>query len=170
MRTVARRNACSYRAPAPTPLGRPPTLRIHAVLYRIVRAVRESYAFVVMALFGLLFLAALGCVFLLPVGSVVILLGSILLLVVVWVLGEVLAAIERTLARPPLRKGTCPCCRGEVVRTEVAPRRTSLPGLDTAIDPWPSVVLQCTRCPAIFLESGEPFREDPDFRPAPAST
>ncbi|MBM4106455.1 MAG: hypothetical protein FJ257_09255 [Phycisphaerae bacterium] len=140
------------------------------MIYRIVRAVRESYAFVVMALFGLLFLAALGCVFLLPVGSVVILLGSILLLVVVWVLGEVLAVIERSLARPSLRRSLCPCCRGEVVRTEVAPRRTTLPGLDTAIDPWPTAVLQCTRCPAVFLETGEVFREDPDFRPAPAST
>ena len=61
------------------------------MIYRILRAIRGSYGFVALAIFGLLFLVALGFVFLLPVGSVVVLLGSILLLVVVWMGSELLA-------------------------------------------------------------------------------
>ncbi len=134
------------------------------MLYRILRAIRGGYGFAAMALFGLLFLTALALVFLLPVGSVVVLLGSILLLVLVWLGSEVLGYAERALARPLLRRETCPCCGGELVRTATSP--VVDPALSPPIDPTPAAVLQCTRCPEMFLESGEVFREDPDFRVA----
>lgn len=136
------------------------------MIYRILRAIRGSYGFVAMAIFGLLFLVALGFVFLLPVASVVVLLGSILLLVVVWMGSELLAFSERAFARPSLRRDACPCCGGEIVRTAV--RRELDPALEPPIDPRPAFVLQCTRCPEMFLDSGECYREDPDFRIASA--
>ena len=132
------------------------------VIYRLLRAVRGSYGFVALALFGLLFLTALAFVFLLPVASVVVLLGSILLLVAVWMGGELLAWLERLLARPSLRRGICPTCRSEVVRTEVT--MADDPSLQPPIDPVPEAVLQCTGCPRMFLDSGEEYHLDPDFR------
>ena len=38
----------------------------------------------------------------------------------------------------------------------------------SSIDPRPAVILQCTRCPEMFLDSGESYREDPDLRIAAA--
>lgn len=137
------------------------------MIYRILRAIRGSYGFVALAIFGLLFLVALAFVFLLPVASVVVLLGSILLLVVVWMGSELLGLTERAFARPALRRDACPCCGGEIVRTPV--RRRVDPALEPPIDPRPTVVLQCTRCPEMFLDSGEVYREDPDFRVAAAA-
>lgn len=136
------------------------------MIYRILRAIRGGYGFAALALFGLLFLVALACVFLLPVASVVVLLGSILLLVAVWMGSELLGLTERAFARPSLRRDLCPCCGGEIVRTAVSQARD--PALEPPIDPRPLVVLQCTRCPEIFLESGEVYREDPDARIAAA--
>ncbi|MGA0287381.1 MAG: hypothetical protein ACO3YY_06320 [Phycisphaerales bacterium] len=132
------------------------------MIYRLLRMVRGSYGFVALGLFALLFLTALAFVFLLPVASVVVLLGSILLLVAVWLGGELLGWLERVLARPSLRRGICPTCRSEVVRTEVT--LSDDPSLQPPIDPVPKAVLQCTGCPRMFLESGEEYHLDPDFR------
>lgn len=132
------------------------------MIYRLLRMVRGSYGFVALGLFGLLFLTALAFVFLLPVASVVVLLGSILLLVAVWLGGELLGWMERALARPSLRRGVCPTCRAEVVRTVVT--LADDPSLQPPIDPVPEAVFQCTACPRMFLESGEEYHLDPDFR------
>jgi hypothetical protein len=138
------------------------------MLYRIVCATRSGYAFAAFGLFGLLFVLAALLVFLLPVGSVLLLLGSILLLVVLWIGGEALAAIERLLARPAIRQGRCPNCGADLAVTRLAAPSPTLRDMDRPIDPLPEVLHQCTGCPAIFLGSGERYLEDPDHRPGPA--
>jgi hypothetical protein len=139
------------------------------MLYRIVRAIRGGYGFAAFGLFGLLFVLAALLVFLLPVGSVLLLLGSILLLVVLWMGGEALAAAERWLARPSVRRGKCPICSGDLAVTRIGREAFSGRPADRPIDPLPEVLHQCTSCPAIFLENGEQYLEDPDHRPGPAT-
>jgi hypothetical protein len=136
------------------------------MLYRIVRAVREGYGFAAFALFGGLFLLAAAMVFFLPVGSVVLLLGSLLLLVGVWMGSELLGWLERVFARPALRRLECPICGGHLARTPVRAEARDAATLDGPIDPLPEVLFQCTACPAMFDERGEQYLEDPDFRPA----
>ena len=90
------------------------------MLYRVVCSFNDVFGLVVFGLYILAFLLAFVMLFLFPPGALLLVLIGISGFVGVWAVMLLGRALERLLARGPIRSGGCPNCGGGLDLTPCA--------------------------------------------------